>query len=208
MIGLSIISLVLASFIALPYSNRVTAQQQQNSTNPSGNNNSTGNSKTISITPTPNKQQQQNPYSMSMGSHLQNQNWTGSTSLFSQILNAFKSKIHTTLNDATTNAINAIGRAGSNSSVLAAFIHPQNGFLVYDVLLLDSSNNIRRVIVDSGNGKVISIHTQSMMDMISMTYPFMGMRMEGHSPHFQLNLSGNHLVIDNHLSICGLICHS
>ena len=145
-----------------------------------------------------------------MDSHLQNQNWTGSTSLlFSRILDAFKSKIHTTLNDATTHAINAIGRVGSNSSVLGAFIHPQNGFLVYDVLLLDSRNNIHRVIVDSGNGKVISNHTQSMMDMISMTYPLMGMKMEGPSLlHFQLNLSGNHIAIDNHISICGLICHS
>ena len=46
---------------------------------------------------------------MSMSSGLQNQNWTGSISLFGPILDAFKSKIHATLNDATTNAINAVG---------------------------------------------------------------------------------------------------
>ena len=32
--------------------------------------------------------------------------------------------------------------AGSNSSAVAAFIHPERGFLVYDVFVLDSSNNI------------------------------------------------------------------
>jgi hypothetical protein len=124
-------------FIALPDSNSVITQQQ----------NSTSNNKTVSITLIPNRQQQENPYSMSMSSGLQNQNWTGSISLFSPILDAFKSKIHTTLNNATTSAINAVGggSAGSNASAVAAFIHPENGFLVYDVFILDSSNNIHRV---------------------------------------------------------------
>src|SRR6187200_341443 len=78
------------------------------------------------------QQQQQNPYSMSASSG--SQNWTGSISLFSPIIDAFKSKIHTTLNNATTNAIKALG-GGSNSSAVAAFIHPQRGFLVYDVFV-------------------------------------------------------------------------
>ena len=132
----------------------------------------------FSITMTPNTQQQ-NPYSMSMRSGLQNQNWIGSISLFSPILDAFKSKINTTLNDATTNAINAVGGgAGSNASAVAAFIHPENGFLVYDVFVLDSSNNIHRVIVDPGNGKVLSNQQMSLMDMMFMMHhPSMGMGM-------------------------------
>jgi hypothetical protein len=88
-----------------------------------------------------------------LGLQNQNQNWTGSISLFSPILDAFKSKIHTTLNDAaTTNAISTVG--DSNASAVAAFIHPERGFLVYNVFVLDSSNNIHRVIIDPGNGKV------------------------------------------------------
>ena len=138
----------------------------------------------FSITMTPNTQQQ-NPYSMSMSSGLQNQNWTGSISLFSPILDAFKSKIHTTLNNATTSALNAVvggGRGGggtsSNASAVAAFIHPENGFLVYDVFVLDSSNNIHRVIVDPGNGKVLSNQQMSLMDMMFMMHhPSMGMGM-------------------------------
>jgi len=110
------------------------------------------------------------PFSMRMSSPLQNQNWTGSISLASPILDMFKSKIHTTLNDAITNAIGAVG-GGSNSSAVAAFIHPENGFLVYNVLVLDSSNNIHRVLVDPGNGKVLSNQPMSMMEMMFMMHP-------------------------------------
>jgi hypothetical protein len=114
------------------------------------------------------------PFSMRMSSPLQNQNWTGSISLASPILDMFKLKIHTTLNDATTSALNAVG-GGSNSSAVAAFIHPDNGFLVYNILVLDSSNNIHRVIVDPGNGKVLSNQPMSMMEMMFMMHPSMGM---------------------------------
>jgi hypothetical protein len=124
---------------------------------------------------------------MGMRSGLQNQNWTGSISLASPILDMFKSKIHTTLNNAITSAIGAVGggatgaAAGSNASTaaVAAFIHPENGFLVYNVFVLDPNNNIHRVIIDSGNGKVLSNQQMSMMEMMSMMHPSMGMGMGG-----------------------------
>src|SRR5919202_2647368 len=161
LVGLSSIALALA-FIISPNNHSVLAHQPNSSNN-----------KTISITMTPNTQQQQNPYSLGMRPGLQNQNWTGSISLFSPILDMFKSKIHTTLNSAITSAISAVG--GSNSSAVAAFIHPENGFLVYNILVLDSSNNIHRVIVDPGNGKVLSNQPMSMMEMMFMMHPSMGM---------------------------------
>src|SRR5919202_4862586 len=168
LMGLSSIALALA-FMISPNNHNALAQQPNNNTN-----------KTISITMTPNSQQ--NPYYMSMRSGLQNQNWTGSISLFSPILDMFKSKIHTTLNDAITSAISAVGggaagAAGSNASAaaVAAFIHPENGFLVYNVFVLDPNNNIHRVIVDPGNGKVLSNQPMSMMEMMSMMHPSMGM---------------------------------
>ena len=171
---LELYSIALALvFMISPNSHNVLAQQQNN-TNSGGN--SSGNNKTISIIMTPNTQQQ-NPYSIGMRSGLQNQNWTGSISLFNPLLDMFKSKIHTTLNDATTSAINSVRGAGSNSSAVAAFIHPENGFLVYDVFVLDSSNNIHRVIVDPGNGKVLSNQQMSMMEMMYMMHPSMGMGM-------------------------------
>jgi hypothetical protein len=125
LIGLSAISLALVLAITLSNNNGAIAQQ---SSPPPTTSTSSGNNKTISITMTPDRQQQQqNPYSMSTSPG--SQNWTGSISLFSPIIDAFKSKIHTTLNNATTNAIKVVG-GGSNSSAVAAFIHPQRGFLV------------------------------------------------------------------------------
>jgi hypothetical protein len=153
LLGLSSIALALA-FMTSPNNNN-NAMAQQSSSYTMGSN---------------------RPNSMtSMGSGLQNQNqnWTGSISLFSPILDAFKSKIHTTLNDATTSAINAVGGAGSNASTgaVAAFIHPENGFLVYNVFVLDPNNNIHRVIIDPGNGKILSNQQMSMMDAMFMMHP-------------------------------------
>ena len=165
--GLSAIALALA-FMIVQCNTSVLAQKNSNAVSSSSN-------KTMTITLTPNKQQQ-NPFSMSSSS----QNWTGSISLFSPIIDAFKSKIHTTLNDATTNAIKAVA-GGSNSSAVAAFIHPEGGFLVYDVYVLDSNNNIHRVIVDPGNGKILSNQRMSVMDMMTMVHNPMGMMMGGPS---------------------------
>jgi hypothetical protein len=150
-IGLSSIALALA-FMILPNNNAIAQQG--------------------SSTMSPNR-----PNSMSISSDLQNQNWTGSISLFSPIFDPLKSKIHTTLNNATTSALNAVG-GGTNSSAVAAFIHPENGFLVYDVFVLDSSNIIHRVIVDPGNGRILSNQQMSLMDvMFMMHHPSMGMGM-------------------------------
>lgn len=157
LIGLSGIALALA-FVISPTNSAIA---QQNSPNPSGS----------SITLPPNIQQQ-NPNSMSISSG--SQNWTGSISLFSPLIDAFKSKIHTTLNNATTNAITAAG-GGSNSSAVAAFIHPERGFLVYIVYVLDPNNNIHKVIIDPGNGKVLSNQLMSFMDMMFMMHRPTGM---------------------------------
>ena len=46
-----------------------------------------------------------------------------SVSLFSPMIDAIKSKIHTTLNDATTNALKAVG-GGSNSSAVCSVHSP------------------------------------------------------------------------------------
>jgi hypothetical protein len=173
-IGLSCIALALI-FMILPNNNNAMAQLSSSTMNPN------------------------RPSSMGMSSGLQNQNWTGSISLFSPILDAFKSKIHTPLNGAITSALNAVG-GGTNSSAVAAFIHPENGFLVYDVLVLDSTNTIHKVIVDPGNGRILSNQQMSMMDMMFMMHPSMMMgggpgmgmmggpqgMMMGHSPNMML----------------------
>jgi len=197
LIGLSGITLALA-FMILPNNNNVLAQQNSTNTGGGGGNNN----KTLTITLPPSRQQQ-NPYSMSGTS----QNWTGSISLFSPIIDAFKSKVHTTLNDATSNAIKAVG-GGSNSSAVAAFIHPERGFLVYDVFVLDSSNNIHRVLVDPGNGKVLSNQPISLMDVMSMMHPStqMGTMMGGPSDMMMGPLNGMmmpHGMMDHGMGMMG-----
>jgi hypothetical protein len=164
LLGLSSIALALAFMISPNNNNNAMAQQS------------------YSNTMGPNR-----PNSMmSMSSGLQNQNWTGSISIFSPILDAFKSKVHTTLNGATTSAINAVGGGGASSNAsaaVAAFIHPENGFLVYNVFVLDPNNNIHRVIVDPGNGRVLSNQQMSIMDAMSMMHPSMGMGPPGMMDH-------------------------
>ena len=157
--AMSCIFVALASLLLSNGSN-VMAQQQTNNTS---------NGAKMSLMPS-GQQASQNLNSMGMKST----NWTSSVSLFSPLIDAIKSKIHTTLNDATTNALKAVG-GGSNSSAVAAFIHPERGFLVYDVFVLDHNDNIHRVIVDPGNGKVLSNIPMSLMAMMAMMHPSMGM---------------------------------
>ena len=97
-------------------------------------------------------------------------NITGSVPLLPTMMQALKSRVHTSLNDATTTALKSVG---GNSSAVAGFIHPENGFLVYNVIVLDANNNIHRVVVDAGNGKVLSSQSMSIMNM--MMGPGMGM---------------------------------
>jgi uncharacterized membrane protein YkoI len=102
-------------------------------------------------------------------------NITGSVPLLPTMMQALKSRVHTSLNDATTTALKSVG--GNSSGAVAAFIHPENGFLVYNVIVLDANNKIHRVIVDAGNGKVLSSQSMSMMNM--MMGPGMGMMGHG-----------------------------
>ena len=80
-------------------------------------------------------------------------NITTSIPVFPTLIKALRSEIHVSLNDATTNATKAVG---SNSSAVTASIESTGGFLVYSIVVLDSNNNIHLVIVDPGNGKVVS----------------------------------------------------
>ena len=104
-------------------------------------------------------------------------NWTGSVQILPTIMQAFKSQIHINLNEATTNALQAVG---TNSSAVAAFIHPESGFLVYNVFVMDgNNNNIHKVIVDAGTGKVLSNQQMSMMQMMAIMHPGMTMMHPG-----------------------------
>ena len=80
-------------------------------------------------------------------------NVTGSVPIFPTISNAISSQVHTSLVNATMTAEKTVG---SNAHAVSSHVGVQNGFLVYTVWVIDSGNNIHRVIVDVGNGKVLS----------------------------------------------------
>jgi hypothetical protein len=108
------------------------------------------------------------------------QNITSSINLMDIIHQAIGSKVNVSLSDAATTAEASVG----NSSV-AAHIDEQNGYLVYNVMVIDPSMNFSKVIVDPGNGQVLSskqISKEEHMRMHGMMGPgMMGPGMVGHT---------------------------
>ena len=80
------------------------------------------------------------------------QNITSSINLMNIIHQAIGSKVNVSLSDAATTAEGSIG---NNSHAVAAHIDDKNGYLVYNVMVIDPSMNLSRVIIDPGNGEVL-----------------------------------------------------
>ena len=81
------------------------------------------------------------------------QNITGSINLHSIISDAIASQINTSLSEAASTAEGAVGK---NSHAIAAHVGQTNGYLTYRVWVLGSDMNMNMVIVDPGNGQVLS----------------------------------------------------
>jgi uncharacterized membrane protein YkoI len=80
-------------------------------------------------------------------------NWTGSIPTFTAVMEAFKSQIKISMNEATTTALDEVGK---NSTAISSTLQPESGFLVYIVRVVDNNNQIRHVVVDAGNGNVLA----------------------------------------------------
>ncbi len=80
-------------------------------------------------------------------------NFTGSVQVFPKLSQVIQSKANVGLSSAATSAQTTVG---ANSHVISAHLGVVNGFLVYVAHVVDANNNIHRVIVDAGNGKVLS----------------------------------------------------
>lgn len=87
----------------------------------------------------------------------------GTVSIFSPIIDLYRSKIQVSLIDALQSSVNSVGL---NSSVIAAFLHPEGGYLVYKIYVLDQGNNAHKILVDVGNGEILSTHQISFMEMM------------------------------------------
>ncbi|MFL6380464.1 MAG: PepSY domain-containing protein [Nitrososphaeraceae archaeon] len=86
------------------------------------------------------------------------QNITGSIKLRSIIGNAMSLQIKISLIQAAMAAEKAVG---SNSHAVAANLGQENGFLVYTVWVVDSNYNFHRIVVDAGNGNLLSLQNMS-----------------------------------------------
>ena len=105
------------------------------------------------------------------------QNITSSINLMDIIHQAIGSKVNVSLSDAATTAEASVG---NNSHAVAAHIDEQNGYLVYNVMVIDPSMNFSKVIVDPGNGQVLSSKQISKEEHMRM-HGMMGPGMMGHN---------------------------
>jgi hypothetical protein len=94
------------------------------------------------------------------------QNVTGSINLSSTITNAIASQVKESLSQAATTAEGAVG---NNSHALAAHLGEVNGYLTYCIWVLGPDMKINMVIVDPGNGQVLS------NKQIPLQHPMMSM---------------------------------
>ena len=79
-------------------------------------------------------------------------NLTGSIQVFPRLSQTIQSKAHVSLSTAATNAEKSVG---PSSHAISARVNIVNGYLIYSVRVIDSHNNLHRIIVDAGNGKVL-----------------------------------------------------
>jgi uncharacterized membrane protein YkoI len=84
---------------------------------------------------------------MKMGNNI-----TSSVNLMNIIGNAIGSNINVSLSDASTAAETSVG---NDSHAVSAELEEKNGFLVYNVMVIDPSMNFSKVVVDPGNGEVL-----------------------------------------------------
>jgi uncharacterized membrane protein YkoI len=107
---------------------------------------------------------------------MHGENVTSSINLMNIITNALGSQIKVSLSNATTIAENSVG---NNSHAVAAHIGDKNGYLVYTIFVLDPNMNFNTVIVDPGNGQVLSSKQISMEEHLMMHKGMMGPGMMG-----------------------------
>jgi hypothetical protein len=84
--------------------------------------------------------------------NMSNTNITSSISLFDTITAAVESKINVSFSDAVVSAESSLG---NNSDAVAGHLGDENGYLVYNILVLGPDKSFNRILVDPGNGEII-----------------------------------------------------
>jgi plastocyanin len=89
-------------------------------------------------------------------------NITSSINLMNIINQAIGSRVNVSLSEAAT----AAEGISNNSRVVAAYLGEENGYLVYNVMVIDPSMNFSKAIVDPGNGHLLFSKQLSKEDMM------------------------------------------
>ena len=84
---------------------------------------------------------------------MNNTNWTGSMAGFPLSNKHLRSQVNIDLRKAIAEAEQEVG---SNTTVVQASFGTVRGYLVYEISLIDSGNNLVRLTIDAGNSKVLS----------------------------------------------------
>ena len=111
------------------------------------------------------------------------ENITSSINLMNIISNAIGSQIKVSLSNATATAESSVG---NNSHAIAAHVGDVNGYLVYTIFVLDPNMNFNTIIVDPGNGQVLSSKQISKEEHAMMHKGMMGPGMMGPPEMFEL----------------------
>jgi len=115
-------------------------------------------------------------------SDIHNSNWTGSVDISKVLRESFNPLIKVSLSEAINKAELNIG---NNSSAVAAFIHPVNGYLVYVIYLLNDHNEVTNVITDVGTGNILNVKKMTIEEMMFKFHH--GGMTKSHSQSFEKN---------------------
>lgn len=94
-------------------------------------------------------------------------NISGSIPLQSTVSQALRSEIQISMAEAITTAQNT----GENASIVAAYLSPLQGFLVYNIGVIDANNTLYKLIVDPGNGEILYTSEGRQLDFFHHLMP-------------------------------------
>ena len=100
------------------------------------------------------------------------QNITGSIKLRNIIGSAISSQIKISLIQAVIVAEKSLS---SNAHAVAANLGQENGFLVYTIWVVDSNYNFHRIVVDAGNGHILTSQNMASLGRSALVSPPSGM---------------------------------
>jgi len=107
-------------------------------------------------------------------SMMKGENITGSINLMSTISKAIVSEVKVSLSDAAASAEKSVG---NGSHAVAAHIAGDNGYLVYNIAVVDPNSKVHKIIIDPADGKILL--SRELSEFESMMIMHQGMTMGG-----------------------------